>query len=141
MHRIVGDHITRFHRKFRPAALGLSMFTFFLGLSSFFNKGLLGDSLLGQVVAILCAITSIFFILGFFINSVRLLRIGFLLTFFSITCNTVFVWMTFGTEWWIKMLTLAPKTSSLWMGLGVVIIAGGSYFLTFDELRTAKRGR
>jgi len=141
MQRIIGDHITRFHRKFRPAALGLAIFTFFLGLSSFLNKGLLGDSFLGQVVAVFCASASIFFVIGFFINSVRLLRIGFLLTFFSITCNTVFVWITFGTSWWEKMLTLAPKTSSLWMGLGVAVVAGGAYFLEVDdELSTAKRG-
>ena len=141
MQRIIGDHITRFHRKFRPAALGLAIFTFFLGLSSFLNKGLLGDSFLGQVVAVFCASASIFFVIGFFINSVRLLRIGFLLTFFSITCNTVFVWITFGTSWWEKMLTLAPKTSSLWMGLGVAVVAGGAYFLEVDdELSIAKRG-
>lgn len=141
MQRIIGGHITLFHRKFRPAALGLAIFTFFLGLSSFLNKGLLEDSFLGQAVAVFCAAASIFFIVSFFINSVRLLRIGLLITFFSITSNTIFVWITFGTSWWEKMLTLAPKTPSLWMDLGVLVITGGAYFLEVDdELSIAKRG-
>ncbi len=117
------------NRRVRPTALGLLIFTAALGLSSVLNRSMLQGQFFGQTIAVMCTAAAGFFATGFVLNRASCARVGYLLTFLVLATQTVFVWIEMGSDWWRNMLTLAPKTPSVWMGLGVAVIAGGSYWL------------
>lgn len=121
-HRVAG-------RRIRPTALGLMVFTLALGISSILNRSLLQGQFFGQTIAIMCTAAAGFFAAGFILDRAILARLGYLLTFFVLLAQDVFVWIEMGGQWWVNMITLAPKTVSVWMSLGIVIIAGGAYWL------------
>jgi hypothetical protein len=116
-------------RSVRPTALGLLIFTAAFGWSSFTSRTFLQGQLFGQIVAVLCIAAAVFFAVGFLVNRAVLARVGYLLTFFVLVTNSIFVWIELGGDWWYKMVTFAPKTTSVWMGLGVAVIAAGAYWL------------
>lgn len=116
-------------RRVRPTALGLAIFTFALGVSSFLGHSLLQGRFFGQTIAVLCASAVVFFAVGFVLNRAVCARIGYLLTFFCIVTQFVFTWIEAGAEFCVGMVTFARGAPSLWMGLGVAVIAGGAYWL------------
>ena len=116
-------------RRIRPTAAGLAIFAFALGLSSFQGHSLLQGLVLGQIIALMCVSATLFFTLGFILNRSTCAKAGYLLTFFTLNTQFVFQWVEAGTDFWPGMFTFARGTPSLWMGLGVTVIAGGSYWL------------
>ncbi len=116
-------------RRVRPTALGLAIFTAAFGGAIIRGRDLLDSDFSSFTVGTLCAFSALAFTVGFITNRPLFARVGYLLTFFVLTTNTVLEFIEFGSTWWLKMLTFAPKTPSIWMGLGVAVIAGGAYWL------------
>lgn len=117
------------NRPIKPVAFGLMVFVTALGISSLTGSSLLGGARLGYLVAIVMLINSAGFFLGWVLSSQRIAEYSLLFAFWALLSNDIFIVQTYGWNFLWALFTLQPKAPSVWMSLGIVIIAGGSYIL------------
>jgi hypothetical protein len=133
-------HIKFLGRPIKPVAFGLMIFVGVLGISALNGVSLLGAGTISFFMSIVMMVTSFSLFLGWYFSSQRIAELGLLATFWTLLSYDIFVLQSFGWGFLRAMFTLQPKTPSVWMSLGIVIIAGGSYILErADSFPAGKR--
>ena len=110
-------------RKIKPVALGLSVILLTICVYNLFDIGLFGTLILGDLVAVASAVTIGTLVAGWWFRSQRMAEAGLMLAFIVYALRTVFVLLT------------DPTIEGVPIGVGIVIIAGGSYILEHASSR------
>ena len=105
-------------RPIKPVAFGMSILMMTLTFINVFDVGLFGNSLLGDVVAVLSFGSFVLLILGWFGNLQPLVEYGLLIASAVYVIRGSFVMLTFGLS-----------NEGVWQSFGTAVIAGGAYLL------------
>lgn len=120
---------TIFGRPIRPTAAGLMVIATALGVGSFMGHSLLQGAWYGQTIAVMCALAGVSYLVGWIMDRPIMARASDLIVFGTFAAQTTFLWIERGSDFPWQMLTLQPGTASIWIGLGIAIIAAGAFWL------------
>lgn len=112
------DGITVWGRPIKPVALGACILMATLTIYNIVDKGVFGDLILGDVVAVLSGASLIMMLTGWFGRSQRMAEFGLLAGCISYVMRGAFVLFYNG-----------PLAEAVWLSLGSTTILGGAYLL------------
>lgn len=112
------EKVTFLNRPIKPVALGLTVVMTTLAIANILDAGLLGDNALSHTLAVFAVTSAILLTLGWITGKQRIAEIGLLTAAAVNVARSSFLLFTFG-----------PGQQSVWLSLGVTVIAGGAYLL------------
>lgn len=116
------DTVSILGRPIKPVALGLTILMVTLTVSNVTGAGVLGDVALSRVLAAGAAVSAILLTAGWVTGKQGLAEAGLLATAAGNIARSSFLMMTYG-----------PGQQSVWLSMGVTVIAAGAYLLeTWD---------
>ncbi len=117
------DKVTFMGRPLKPVALGLTILMITLAVANWTDNGLLGDNILSHILAAIAGLSALLLTAGWIAGKQRIAEIGLLGAAAVNIARSSFLLFTFG-----------PGQQSVWLSLGVTVIAGGAYLLeTWDD--------
>ena len=117
------DGIRFLGRQVKPVAFGLSIIMATLLVYNVANIGIFGGLILGDIVAVGAAVALTTLTAGWWARSQRMAEFGLFTAFLVYTCRTAFLLLT------------KPEAEGVALGVGIAVIAAGSWLLERDESR------
>lgn len=103
-------------RGWHPVGLGMSVYLFVLIVFNVLDAGTIHNDILADCLVAVASVSLVAICVGWWAQNGRMLGIGFLIAGFAVVTRSVF--LIVGHEWY---------SIGAWTGLGVAIIAIGSY--------------
>lgn len=117
------DGVRFFGRPFKPVPLGLAVIMATLLVYNTLNIGIFTDRIGGDVVAVASGLAFALLVVSWWLRSQRMLEAGLFLTALTYIGRTSY------------LMFVKPEAEGVALGVGIAIIAAGSWLLERDESR------
>lgn len=112
------DNIRVFGRQLKPVAFGLTLAMVALCVFNVAAEGVLGDSVVSHIVAVMAGLSAAGLFFGWTFGSQHMAEVGLFMTGMTMTLRSAFLF-------WYE----GANQIGIWLGVGTAVVAFGSFLL------------